>query len=159
MPSIPISNGLSVTADAQLAPWSALAQYAQDFPKLVASGADLSRWQVLTLSDPAVQSLDTGLALEHPIPLGNGAPALTLGEDAAIHFEVLTDAMFSPDVYGDNIAILPRTVRRTPRPHRRRHCGRRRSCRRGHFRPGRRCRHRHRYLPLLSQCGACAHSS
>ena len=105
MPSIPISDGLSVTADAELAPWSALAQYAQDFPKLVASGADLSRWQLLTLSDPAVQSLDTGLDLARPVPLANGAPALTLGGDAAVHFEILTGAMFSPDVYGDNIAI------------------------------------------------------
>jgi hypothetical protein len=105
MPSIPISNGLSVTADAQLAPWSALAQYAQDFPKLVASGADLSRWRVLTLSDPAVTSLDTGLALERPVPLGKGAPELTLGGDATVHFEVLTGSMFSPDLYGDNIAI------------------------------------------------------
>jgi hypothetical protein len=105
MPSIPISNGVSVTADAQLAPWSVLAQYAQDFPKLVASGADLSRWKVLTLSDPAVTSLDTGLKLERPVPLGKGAPELILGGDAAVHFEVLTGSMFSPDVHGDNIAI------------------------------------------------------
>lgn len=105
MPSIPISNGLSVSADAQLAPWSALAQYAKDFPNLVANGADLSRWQLLTLADPAVQSLDTGLSLERPVPLGKGAPEVTLGGDAAVHFEVYTGAMFSPDVYGDNIKI------------------------------------------------------
>jgi hypothetical protein len=105
MPSIPISDGFSVAGNAELAPWSSLAKYAQDLPRLLASGADLSRWQVLTLNDPAVRSLDTGLSVEKPIDLGLGAPELTLGADAAVSFEVLTGKMFSPDVYGDNIAI------------------------------------------------------
>lgn len=105
MPSIPISDGVSVTADAQLAPFSSLAKYAKDLPKLLTGGIDLSTWKVLTLADPAVQSLDAGLSLSEPIPLTAPAPALTLGADATVHFEVVTGAMFSPDHYGDNIAI------------------------------------------------------
>ncbi len=105
MPSIPISNGVSVAVDAQLAPWSSLAKYAQDLPRLAANPAQLADWQILTLADPAVQSLDTGLALERPIPLAAGAPSITLGGDATVHFEVITGQMFSPDVYGDNITI------------------------------------------------------
>src|SRR5689334_20145270 len=105
MPSIPISDGLNITADAQLAPWSSLAKYAQDFPRLVASGADLSQSPLLTLSGVPVNELETGLAFERPIPLSAGAPEVTLGAAGAVHFAVLKDAMFSPDLYGDNIAI------------------------------------------------------
>jgi hypothetical protein len=105
MPSIPISDGLSVTADAEVAPFSSLKKYARDLPHLIASGGDLSRWKVLTLGDPAVTSLDLGLSFEKPVELGSGAPELTLGADAAVHFEVLTGKMFSPDVYGENLAI------------------------------------------------------
>ena len=105
MPSIPIADGLSLNAEAELAPWSSLARYAQELPKQLAGGANLATWKVLTLADPAVQTLDAGLSLERPIPLGAGAPAVTLGIDSVVHFQVLTGSMFSPDVYGDNIAI------------------------------------------------------
>src|SRR5262245_28693365 len=105
MPSIPISGGLSATANAELAPFSSLAKYAQELPRLIASGSDLSRWPVLTLNDPAARSLDVGLSLEKPVELGSGAPELTLGAEAAVHFEVLTGKMFSPDVYGENPTI------------------------------------------------------
>jgi hypothetical protein len=105
MPSIPISDGVSLTADAQLAPWSSLAKYAQDLPKLVTGGIDLNSWKVLTLADPAVQSLDAGIDISAPIALTEPAPALTLGSTATMHFEVLTGKLFSPDLYGDNIAI------------------------------------------------------
>ena len=107
MPSIPIADGLSLNAEAELAPWSSLAKYAQELPKQLGGGANLSNWKVLTLADPAVQKLDAGLSLERPIPLGAGAPAVTLGIDSVVHFEVITGRMFSPDVYGDNIAIPP----------------------------------------------------
>jgi hypothetical protein len=105
MPSISISDGVSLTADAQLAPWSCLAKYAQDLPKLVTGGIDLNSWKVLTLADPAVQSLDAGVDVSEPITLSTPAPALTLGANAALHFEVLTGKLFSPDLYGDDIAI------------------------------------------------------
>jgi hypothetical protein len=105
MPSIPIADGVSLTADAQLAPWSSLAKYAQDLPQLLTGETDLTKWKVLTLADPAVQSLDAGLSASEPIPLTAPAPALTLGAGSAVHFGVLTAAMFSPDFYGDNIAI------------------------------------------------------
>jgi len=105
MPSIPISDGVSLTADAELAPFSSLVKYAKDLPKLVTGGIDLNTWKVLTLADPAVQSLGAGLSVSEPIPLSPPAPELTLGADAAVHFEVVTGKMFSPDHYGDNIAI------------------------------------------------------
>src|SRR3954454_8602514 len=105
MASIPISDGFSVTGNIELAPWSSLAKYAQSLPRLLASGADLSRWQVLTLADPAVHSLDAGLSVEKPIDLGGGAPTLTLGGGSSVNFAVITGKMFTPDLYGDNIPI------------------------------------------------------
>lgn len=105
MPAIPISDGVSVTANAQLAPWSVLARYAQDLPSLVTTAAPLAAWRSLTLSDPAVRSLDTGLSVQRPVALGASAASLTLCGDGAVHFDILTGAMFSPDHYGDNLAI------------------------------------------------------
>src|SRR3954454_19086818 len=99
MPSIPISNGLSVIAAAEPAPFSTLARHALELPKLVASGAGLSRWEGLTLADPAIHSLDLGLAIERPIALSGDAASLTLGGNSAVHFAVLTGSMFSPDVF------------------------------------------------------------
>src|SRR5215831_14609703 len=101
MPSIPITDGVDVTVDAQIAPWSTLAKYAADLPKLIAGGADLSHWRLLTLSDPAVSSLDLGISLDKPVPLGNDAPELTLGGDAALHFSVIKGDLFAQDLFGD----------------------------------------------------------
>jgi hypothetical protein len=105
VPSIPISDGISIAADADAAPWSSLARYAQELPHLIADKADLSRWQILTLSDPALQSLDLGIDLEKPVTLADGVPQLTLGVGGALHTQVITGKLFSPDHYGDNIAI------------------------------------------------------
>src|SRR5689334_9212283 len=89
MQTIPIRDGLSASIDAQLAPWSSLAKYAQELPRLLAAGADFSRLQALTLADPAATSLDLGLTLEKPVALGNGAPDLTINADAGVHFAVI----------------------------------------------------------------------
>src|SRR5262249_40353096 len=105
VPSIPISDGISIAADADPAPWSSLAKYAQELPHLIADKADLSRWRILTLSDPALQSLDLGIDLEKPVTLADGVPQLTLGAGGALHTQVITGKLFSPDHYGDNIAI------------------------------------------------------
>src|SRR5437764_13513512 len=105
MPTIPIAAGLSLQADAQLAPWSSLQKYASDIPQLLASPADFARWQLLTLSDPAVTELETGVAFEKPVWLTGGAATLRFGADAGGRFAVLTGAMFAPVVCGRPVPV------------------------------------------------------
>jgi len=107
MPTIPITDKLGVTIDAQLAPGSTFLKYAKQLPLLLLRGADLSHLQALTLTDPAVKSLDPGLTFQEPVSLGTNMPELTIGSSAAVSFRVVPggDALFSPDDYGDNIAI------------------------------------------------------
>jgi hypothetical protein len=109
MPSIKLSDGLALNVDVQLAPFSALLRYAKSLPSLIA-GADLSRIGGLTLSDPAVASLKTGVSFSQPIEFGQGAPTLTIQAGAQGSFSVISpspgnDMLFSPDAFGDNVRI------------------------------------------------------
>ncbi|MDE3168357.1 MAG: hypothetical protein KGN36_21325, partial [Acidobacteriota bacterium] len=74
---------------------------------LIANAVPLAEWSGMTLAAPAVRSADTGLRLDRPVTLRAPAPPLTLCGDSAVHFDILGGAMFSPDVYGDNVAIPP----------------------------------------------------
>ena len=108
MPTIPITDQLGVTINAELAPASTFLKYAKQLPSLLLRGADISRLQALTLSDPVVRSLEPGLTFQQPVTLGTNAPELTIGADAAVSFRVISgpsDGLFSPDEYGDNIPI------------------------------------------------------
>ena len=99
MPTIPISDQLGLTVDAQLAPTAALIRYLQQIPKLQFNSLDFSKIGGLTLDDPAVQSLTTGLAFQQPVSLGSGpgAPALTIGAGVSGSFEVGTKPELLPD--------------------------------------------------------------
>jgi len=105
MPTIKITDELSAPVDVTLAPTSTLLKYAKELPGMVLHGADLSRLRFLTLSDPAVQSLQAGLAFARPIELGANGPELTLRADAGLSFEVVTGSLFPADHFGENIAI------------------------------------------------------
>src|SRR5258708_5926061 len=109
MPAIKLSDGFALNADVQLAPFSALLRYVKSLPSLIA-GTDLSRIGGLTLSDPAVTSLRTGLSFSQPIEFGKGAPALTIQAGVQGSFSVISpspgnDMLFSPDPFGDNVKI------------------------------------------------------
>ena len=113
MPSIKLSDGFALSADVQLSPFSALLRYVKSLPSLIA-GADLSRVGGLTLSDPAVTALKTGLSFSQPVEFGKGAPALTIQTGVKGSFSVISpspgnDMLFSPDPFGDNIKIAAGT--------------------------------------------------
>jgi hypothetical protein len=113
MPNIKITDQLGATIDAQLAPASTWLQYGRTLPAtlgLLLKGASVPKLQLLTLSDPAVRSIEPGLAFQQPVSLGQDVPALTIDVDAGGSFRILSrtaesSVLFSPDDYGDNIEI------------------------------------------------------
>src|SRR4051812_10714947 len=105
MPEIRITDQLQVSIDVALAPTSTLLQYAKQLRDMVLHGVSLDRLRFLTLSDPAVRSLHPQLQFGQPIHLGAAAPELTIRGDAGITFDVITETLFSPDEYGENIEI------------------------------------------------------
>src|SRR5258705_11150387 len=105
MPSIKLSDGFALNINVQLAPFSALLRYAKSLPSLFAGGADLSRIGGLTLSDPAVKSIKTGLSFSQPVDFGKGVPALAIqagvqGSLSVISASPGSEALFSPDLFG-----------------------------------------------------------
>src|SRR5258708_39931747 len=113
MPAIKLSDGFALNADVQLAPFSALLRYVKSLPSLIA-GTDLSRIGGLTLSDPAVTSLKTGLSFSQPIEFGQGAPALTIqagvqGSISVISPSPRSEMLLSSDPFGEHHKIPPGT--------------------------------------------------
>lgn len=105
MATIKLSDQFGLDENVQLADTSALLQYARQLPGLLVTGANISQIGGLTLDQPAVASLQTGLSFSDPVALGQDTE-LTI--QAGVHgsFAIMTGAsLFSPDAFGDNIAI------------------------------------------------------
>jgi hypothetical protein len=105
MATIKLNDQFGLDETVQLADRSALLQYAQELPALLMTGANISKIGGLTLDQPAVLALQTGLSFSDPVALGADTQ-LTI--DAGVHgsFAIARGgSLFSPDAFGDNIAI------------------------------------------------------
>jgi hypothetical protein len=104
MPTIALSDQFGFSVDAQLAPNASLLKYLQQIPNLRFDSLDLSKIAGLTLDDPAVQNLSTGITFQQPVSLGQGAgsPALSIGAGVGGGFEIRTTPEILPD--GDDDA-------------------------------------------------------
>ena len=78
MPNIKLTDQFGLDLDAEPAPTSALLKYFQQVPSLHLDSVDLSKVGGLTLDEPAIRSLGTGVTFESPVTLGEGAPAIHL---------------------------------------------------------------------------------
>lgn len=109
MPTIKLNDRFGLDVNIQPAPLSAFTRYFQGLPALVAEGADLKTLGGLSLSDPAITSLQTGLSFAEPVEIGREAPKLTVQAGVQGSFSVIAGGdntlLFAPDDYGDNIAI------------------------------------------------------
>lgn len=109
MPTIKLTDQFGLDVSIQPAPLSAFTRYFQALPSLIAEGGDLKGLGVLSLNDPAITSLQTGLSFAEPVEIGPGAPKLTVQAGLAGFFSVVpggdNEFLFTPDDYGDNIAI------------------------------------------------------
>jgi hypothetical protein len=106
MATIKLSDQFGLDINAQPAERSALLKYFQQLPALRFDSLDLSKVGGLTLDQPAVEALSSGLSFEKPVDLGEGAPALSVAAGAHASFAVITDVSDLPghDDPVDNLA-------------------------------------------------------
>src|SRR5690242_4171906 len=105
MPTIKITDQFGVSIEAELAPASTWLRYAREIPGILLQGDSIGNLQILTLNDPAVKSLQPALTFQQPVELGKDLPALTIQAEAGGSFRVISDVLFSPDDFGENIRI------------------------------------------------------
>lgn len=92
MAIIRLTDQLGLNLDMQLADTSTLLKYAQQLPALRLDNLDLKKLGGLTLDQPALTSLGTGVSFQNPIGLGEGNPVLTVGAGAGASLHLIRDA-------------------------------------------------------------------
>src|SRR5215472_1183462 len=83
MPEIKLTDQFGLDVDPQAGPGFSLSKYFQQLKSMRLDSLDLSKLGGLTLDQPAIQSLSTGLSFHEPVALGDGGPSLTIG--AGVH--------------------------------------------------------------------------
>src|SRR6185437_1276971 len=96
MAAIKLTDQFGLTADAQPAPTSALLKYAKQLTSLKLDSLDLTKVGGLTLDQPALTALSTGVTFADPISLDGGAATLTVSAGASGSIKLITDASALP---------------------------------------------------------------
>jgi len=91
MATIPLTDKLGLELNAEPAETSALLKYVQQLPKLHLDSLDLSKIGGLTLDQPALTSLTTGVSFQDPITLSAGGPALTVAAGVSGSIGLIAD--------------------------------------------------------------------
>jgi hypothetical protein len=90
MPTIALTDKLGLDVDAQLAPTAALLRYVHQVPSLRFDDLDLRKLGGLTLDQPAIQSLSTGVSFQDPVDFAGGTFTAVAGAHGSI--KVICDA-------------------------------------------------------------------
>src|SRR5579872_3098241 len=98
MATIKITDQFGLDIAAQTAPWSTLVKYVLQVPTLRLDNLDLGKLGGLTLDDPAIRLVTTGVSFQNPFDLT--AAGTTLGVSAGAHgsLQIIKDA---DDLPGD----------------------------------------------------------
>src|SRR4029079_2217401 len=91
MPTIKLTDQLGLDFDLQPAPASALLKYVQQLPSLRLDALDLAKVGGLTLDQPAVQSLSTGVTFNAPLAFAEGGPAVSVSAGAHASLRLIAD--------------------------------------------------------------------
>jgi hypothetical protein len=84
MSSIKLTDQFGIDISAQPAESSALWKYVQQLPALQLNSLDISKLGGLTLDDPALRSLSTGVTFQEPVSLGGAALTVGAGVNGSI---------------------------------------------------------------------------
>ncbi len=111
MPTIKLTDQTGWDVDVQPADFSALLKYFQQLPGLRLNTVDLSKVGGLTLDQPALTSLRTGVSFEEGIPVGEGTPDISIraGLHASLSVIGRAPGAESLAVSADDIEIAPGT--------------------------------------------------
>jgi len=92
MATINLTDQLGLNLDAELGDTSALLKYARKLPSLKFRDLDLKQLGGLTLDQPALRSLSTGISFDEPVVLGDGAPSLTVSAGVTGSLKIIRNA-------------------------------------------------------------------
>jgi hypothetical protein len=112
MATIQLTDALGLDANISLAPFSSLLKYFQQLPALQLSSGDFSKAGGLTLDQPALTALSSGLSFDKSVSIGPGATAISVLACAHGSLELIlrTPAVVSLlDVYSGDIGIAEGT--------------------------------------------------
>jgi hypothetical protein len=104
MPTIKLTDQFGLNLDAQLGDTSALLKYIRQLPSMRFEDVDLNKLAGLTLDQPALTSLSTGISFQDPVVLGEGAPALTVAAGVSGSLQIVRKAEDLPG-HGDPIDL------------------------------------------------------
>ncbi len=108
MATIPLTGDVGLDANIELAPFSSLLKYFQQLPALRASNGDFSKAAGMTLDQPALTSISTGLSFDKSYSIGAGSAALTVlaGAHGSLELIQRTPSVTNlPDVIASDAAI------------------------------------------------------
>jgi len=89
MATIQLTDDLGLDADVTLAPFSALLKYFQQLPALRLTNADFSKAGGLTLDQPALTAVSSGLSFDKDVTAGPGATAISISAGAHGSLELI----------------------------------------------------------------------
>jgi hypothetical protein len=112
MPTVPLTGDLGLDANVTLAPFSSLLKYFQQLPALRLSNGDFSKAAGLTLDQPALTAVSSGISFDKAV--ASGPDGSTLSISAGLHGSLAlfqrTPALTAlPDVIADDIEIVDGT--------------------------------------------------
>jgi hypothetical protein len=110
MPTITLTDQLGLDIDVQTDVLSSLAKYAGNLSKLSLPNLNLQSLADLTLANPSVTSLHTGLNLDQPIDIGSGGVTLAVKAGVSGAMDIYVPpagggSLFQSDLYGETIPV------------------------------------------------------
>jgi hypothetical protein len=112
MATVKLTDDLDLDASVTLAPFSALLKYFQQLPSLKIENGDFSKVAGLTLDQPALTAVSSGLSFDKNVTAGPGATAISVAAGASASLQLIqrTPAVTSlQDVSAGDIAITAGT--------------------------------------------------
>ena len=112
MPTIQLTDQLGLDVNIQTDILSSLSKYAANLTKLSLKDLNLKSLADLTLANPSITSLHTGLSLDEPVNIGSGGVTLQLDAGLSGIMDVYVPpvsggSLFADDTYGETIPVGP----------------------------------------------------
>ena len=108
MATVQLTGDVGLDANVTLAPFSSLLKYFQQLPALAVANGDFSKAAGLTLDQPALTAVSSGLSFDKAVASGPGGSTLSIsaGIHGSLELFKITPALTSlPDVIADDIEI------------------------------------------------------
>jgi len=112
MPTVKVSDGINAALDVTPSMNSALIKYFKNLSDFSIEGAKLALKSGVTLADPALTSVTTGVSFAQPIDIGTDQAELKVGGGLSGSLAIFvphgpTPKLFSPDPFEDPIPVAP----------------------------------------------------